>query len=403
MSLLFGFFSQAFSEEKKAKLIRVIKANCLRHLTNTWLGGGVKAEKQCLKSEFEKEKANKPDFLRDPTDLDTTMVSLSKGYSTGKDAYGKGLGEDFIAFRVAQKKEDYVYSMVQWDHGERMDFSTKGGKITFWNRPALVEWLRMCYFADPNVLRESMFINLTDKRSIRGFYIRSVINIKFTEKWTPLLCNSGSSCADAAPVIQAVEKACLIPSTSYIDTFYSRGFDVFCAFVTPGSYYAQWLTDYYNQEGEAGNGEMVKINQLFEDELFNLNNVSNRCVIEGRDTLLGAWLGGMLNTIRNGEGARYLKGGDMADLTEEYTETFRGSWATTNILESSIGSLKEIGRHIDNIPVAAAGDLAVAQQNNMFGSPDIKYLREKKRPTSEEGRPHRRELKRTKTPSGRFS
>lgn len=331
------------------------------------------------------------------------MVSLSKGYSTGKDAYGKGLGEDFVAFRVAEKKEDYVYSMVRWDHGERQDFSTKGGKITFWNRPALVEWLRMCYFADPNILRESMFINLTDERTINGFYSRSVINNKFTEKWTPLLCNIGSSCADAAPVIQAIEKACLIPSTSFVDTFYNRGYDVFSNFLTPGSFYAQWLTDYYNQEGEAGNGKMVKINVLFENELFNLENVSNRCVIEGRETLLRAWLDGMLNTIRNGEGARYLKDGDMDDLTEEYREAFRGSWATTNNLESSIGTIKEIGRHIDNIPVAAAGHLAVAQQNDMFGSPDIKYLRERKRPTSEEDRTNRREHKRTKTPSGRFS
>ena len=396
-----AYFLQALPQEKRESLTRVFKANCMRHLTNTFLGGGVKEEKATLKALYEEDEHTRPLYLRDPSDLNAFMVTLSKGVSTGKDTYGKGFGEDFKSFNKNRNYKGLVCPMDRWDHGQRMDFSTRGGKITYWMRACLVFWLRMCIFSEPNILRDSMFITLTDTKNITSIFVRAIVDCKFTARWTPLLCNTGKSCADAAPVIQAVHRACKIPEERYPVTFFAQNFDVFEEFNTPGSSYAQWLEHYKNQKGRTCDGKLVYINQAIDGEIFDPQELSNRSdeVREHRNILLSAWLKGMLHTIENGEAARYLEGGDMSNLAGDIKDAFDGSWATTNILEGAIGDLKHFGRRTDNSSVVTAGNLAVAQRNNMFGSPDAKYLRKRGRDADLNPKTQKRQ----RMESGRFT
>ena len=373
----------------------------MRHLTNAFLTGGVKEEKATLKALYEKDKETRPVYLRDPSDLNAFMVTLSKGVSTGKDTYGKGFGEDFKSFNKNRKYTGLVCPMDRWDHGQRMDFSTKGGKIIYWMRVCIVFWLRMCIFSEPNILQDSMFITMTDTKNISGTFIRAVVDVKFTDPWTPLLCTTGINCANAAPVLQAIHRACKIPEESFDETYFEESFDVFEEFYTPGSMYAEWREFYKNKKGKTCDGRIIFINQVIDAEIFDPREVSNRSeeVREHRSALLSIWLKGMLHTIETGEAKRYLEGGDMANLTDETKEAFDGSWPTTNILEGSIGNLKYNGRRTDNSSMVTAGNLAVAQRNNMFGSPDAKYSRKRSRGAGINRKPQKRQ----KEESGRFN
>jgi len=384
---------KALPQGKKEVLTRVFKANCMRHLTNTFLTGGVKEEKATLKALYEKDKETRPVYLRDPSDLNAFMVTLSKGVSTGKDTYGKGFGEDFKSFNKNRKYTGLVCPMDRWDHGQRMDFSTKGGKIIYWMRVCIVFWLRMCIFSEPNILRDSMFITMTDTKNISGTFIRAVVDVKLTNRWTPLLCTTGINSANAAPVLQAIHRACKIPEDSFDGTLFEESFGVFEEFNTPGSMYAEWRESYKNKKGKTCDGRIIFINQVIDAEIFDPREVSNRSgeVREQRNALLSAWLKGMLHTIETGEAKRYLEGGDMANLTDETKEAFDGSWPTTNILEGSIGNLKYNGRRTDNSSMVTAGNLAVAQRNNMFGSPDAKYSRKRSRGAGINQKPQKRQ------------
>ena len=370
------------------------------HLTNTFLANAVQEEKKTLKSLYEKVEEATPFFLREPSDVNGFMVSLSKGVSTGQDTYGKGFGEDFRSFNAKEEYDGLVLAMDRWDHGERMDFSTRGGKIVYWMRTRLVYWLRMCLFTEPNILRDSMFIFLTDTTNVTSTFIRAVIQCKFVERWKPLLCAKEVSCADAPAVLQATYRACFISPLSYETTFFSADFDVFSEFNTSGSRYRQWLEDHKNKTGRTFDGKIIKINEVIEREIYDPQEITNRseAVREHRCLLLQSWLKGISKAIENGEGARYLEGGDMASMTDEHKGAFKGTWSTTNILEGAIGDLKHVGRRTDNLPVAAASNLAVAQRNNMFGSPDEKYLQKK---CTDRATPRTTEKKRQKLSDGR--
>lgn len=350
-------------------------ADCVRHMVNTWLAGGERSEKSTLKGLYSQCDSDLPFYARDPSDLNASYLSISKGTCVGQEVYGKGFGRDFASFTKAEFAHVLILLFERWDHGQRQDWITLSGRTLYWMRPFLVSWLRNVFWKDANVLRDCLFITLTDEYHIAGTKVRALVHVKFTEPWTQLLCSSGKNCLDAAPVVQAVLKCCNIDKDRFNSTFLNRDWDAFGEFNTPGSQYAQWRINHNNEETTTHNGTRVLVNQVIEAELFDPKDPSNssEVVLETTIVLLEAWLAGMKNTLQNGQGKRYIGSGDMANPTPEQKAAFKDTWATTNTLEGGIGDLKHHDRRVDNISAQGASALAVASKNNLFGSPDAKY------------------------------
>ena len=83
----------AMSKEGQLRMVRTHGGNCWRHLVNTWIGGGEKAELAWLKTECEARLAAIPEVernrLRLQPGLGGVIRALAKFLGTGQGAYAK--------------------------------------------------------------------------------------------------------------------------------------------------------------------------------------------------------------------------------------------------------------------------------------------------------------------------
>ena len=130
------------SPEEKAKTGKIYVTNCQRHLSNTFLDGGAKAEMQMLDEFISTADIEAAKHLRCTTDINKLIHAYSKGLGEGQNRYGKGFGEAKRAMLVEECGEALYKTVQRTDKGTRMDSCTEAAMDMYHNRPYDVRALR---------------------------------------------------------------------------------------------------------------------------------------------------------------------------------------------------------------------------------------------------------------------
>ena len=128
----FGDSWATMSEAERDAETKTYGANCMRHLPNTWIAGGEKAELEWVKeaigasidelemSDVEKEKA------RLTPGVGGLVRAIAKEFGTGEDVYAKGEGEKvFTPWAESEHLEALVVHIERAEKGSRFDIATK--------------------------------------------------------------------------------------------------------------------------------------------------------------------------------------------------------------------------------------------------------------------------------------
>lgn len=378
------------------------KADCQRHLPNTYIKGATEEEKFVLVDAF-KEATENQDFsnvsyVRNPADMEAHLVALSKGFGTGMTVYGKGFGNvEWTAFVQSCCADEWIPYIQRHEKGVRMDAQTKAAKIAFWLCPFVIRCLQVVFWKKQNVLRDAMFVTWTCQETIGTAYARTVTDIKLTERWTFLFSANanGWSCVDIAAVHQAILLACETKKEDLPSTFLDQNWDAFAKFDGEGTHYRKWKEHRLEHEVTTFSGKKVHDVQILEAEVFNPQNPSNKSprVIEIRDRVIMAHLKGIKTKLVNGQGSRYVGDGDMANPTEEMIAVFKGTWLNQNMNESIFGGHKYIHSLFNNISNKASAAQALVQKNHLFSDGGTNYTASRKRKIVDGARPAKRARK----------
>lgn len=109
--------------------------------------------------------------------------------------------------------------------------------------------------------------------------------------------------------------------------------------------------------------------QMVRDEVYDPKDPTNAQTDALTKTALEVWCKGMLQTLTEGEGAKYVKGGKYGvdNQTETMKEHFRGTYRNTDKpCESYFGLLKFIKGSFANLSIESANAMAMARRNHLF-------------------------------------
>ena len=130
------------SADERAEVVKVYQTTCSRHLSNTFIDGGAKAEQQWLGGKLEEDLAA-PDAkaLRLSADVTALVRAVSKDVGEGIKLYAKGSGSKFRAWLEKHHAGALFMHVTRVDLGVRQDAKTEAAFALYYNRPIIVDFL----------------------------------------------------------------------------------------------------------------------------------------------------------------------------------------------------------------------------------------------------------------------
>ena len=322
----------AMSKEGKLRMVRTHGGNCWRHLVNTWIGGGEKAELAWLKTECEARLAAIPEVernrLRLQPGLGGVIRALAKFLGTGQGAYAKGEGNcAWSGYVESHYASALVLPFGRAERGSRMDFTTRCAVPIYMNRVPSLRFLGTAAFVKKeHILRDYLYSALLSRPNIAGLRARAIFDDKFTQ---PLLFWSASndldfSLLDLAPIADLTHAA-LARGAEDPAFLMDAAVDVYASMQEPA--YDRWRRRRDNRSAAAKDGTPFVVIRELRRELYTPQDPINQEVTPQTKAALQVWCGGALKTMVEGQGARYLRGGDLGvdNQTEEMKIDFKGT------------------------------------------------------------------------------
>ena len=357
-------------------------ANCFRHLPNTWISGGEKAETVWLKESIGAtiDALDMTDVEKEKARLNPGMAGVvraaAKEFGTGQDVYAKGEGLKVFKPWVEEHmvhKSRLIMRIERAEKGSRFDIATKAGFALYWNRPVLCEFLSTQPLGDVMILKDYLYAMLGCLENIACLRCRGIVHDKFTE---PMLFFGASeeldgwSVLDMAPVTDMV-RAALELGADDGTTWMKLEFDIFEDLDTGIDEYQQFKSDRLKlRRRSADKSKWYFYVSEVQSELYEPTDATNKQTDVLTAAALEVWCKGMLATLKGGEGAKYLTGGEYGidNQTEAMKRHFRHTYRNTDRpCESYFGILKYNLSLFTNMSVDCADAMAMAQRNHLFG------------------------------------
>ena len=133
---------QKMSATEREKITKVYQTTCTRHLSNTFLDGGAKAEQKWLAGKLEASLASaEAQALRVSPDVTALVRAVSKDVGEGIKVYAKGSATKFRAWLEKHHAGALYLKVERVDLGVRQDSKTDAAFAMYHNRPIIVAFL----------------------------------------------------------------------------------------------------------------------------------------------------------------------------------------------------------------------------------------------------------------------
>ena len=361
----------ALCEEEKTLATKLYGGNCHRHLANTWIDGGAKAEMAMLDQVISVEDVNLARFLRCTTDINKLIHAYSKGLGEGQNRYGKGFGEQKRAMLKEECGNELYMAVQRTDKGTRMDAATEAAFEMYHNRQYDVRALRVAVYTTSNVLRDNLLVMLTSRPVVGCLRARALVQDKFTyrycffaasetlERWGLLDMAPVADCARAMFVLMAQDPIAV--ATLEYDAFESLRATTpeYVAFLDKLDGYVKKSVD---QKTE------ISVYSEVRREIYTPIDADNVACTEIFLKAVSAWGKGMLGRLDEGWGKEYIRGGDYGvdKQTPEMKVAMQDSFRHTNIIEGLYGHQKYYTSIFDNVHPSNASGVVCSARDHIF-------------------------------------
>ena len=294
----------SMSPDEQDEASKLYGANCHRHLGNTWIDGGAKAEMRMLDEEIPARDTEAAKHLRCTTDVNKLIHAYSKGLGEGQNRYGKGFGE---AKRAMLKEEcgDALYQTVQrTDKGTRMDSCTEAAFDMYWNRKYDVQALKIAFYAKSNVLRDNLLVMLTSIPVIGCLRARAVVQDKFTIRHRFFAASSALEHWSVLEMAQVTDcaRAMFVLMTQDPEAVATEDYDGFASLRATVPEYDEWLAVLDDSKKKSVDGQTeIHVYREVRAEIYNPTDADNQKSTEVMLKAIKAWGEGMLKTLDGGE------------------------------------------------------------------------------------------------------
>ena len=168
----------ALDEETQDRLCKMYCFTCMRHLCNTFLDGGVAAEKTWLEPLLASTIAASPGVLRLSADVNKLFHALAKGLGEGIGLYGRGEGTHFRSWLGKNAPRVLYLALLRFDKGARMDGTTEAAFVVYFNRALIVRYLQTSLYSTSNLLRDNLYVTLSCSEIIATLRGRAAMHDK---------------------------------------------------------------------------------------------------------------------------------------------------------------------------------------------------------------------------------
>ena len=360
-------------DEARAEAVRVFLGTCEKHLYNTYLGGAMEAQTKALEMHFGEELRGISFVDRATLDMDKLARSIAKALGTGRDLYGKTIVvSDWLhVIKDLRSKDIYVPAFVRTERGARQDAQTEVGAIIYYLRPYILKALKPALDRGAeHLLRRHIYGELSSNCVVAAFASRAVLEFKLTRYMRFLVASKsvGWSCVDATKIHQAVLAACQIAPARYAETWLNADWHPFGELAKEVPEFMAHVKLLSDDEDTA----------TLEAEVFNPQDATNAAARGVAVVLLEAMLKGIRAKILAGQGARRVGDGDLANADAATAAAFKGSWATTCVLERIHAVVKAYLHRFNNLGVTPATAVAVACDNGLLPLVAAKFQKQRK-------------------------
>ena len=131
---------------------RVYTTTCSRHLSNTFLDGGARAEQTWLSAALDASLATDgAKALRLSADVTALVRAVSKDVGEGIKIYAKGSGAKFRSWLEKHHAGKLFIHVERVDLGVRQDSKTEAAFALYLNRPIIVDFLETVLYLKKEV------------------------------------------------------------------------------------------------------------------------------------------------------------------------------------------------------------------------------------------------------------
>ena len=332
-----AFESMPRAQQDKAG--RVYRANCHRHLGNTWLDGGAKQEQRWFEADnTDALGTGNAKRLRLTADVNKVIHAYGKGLGEGHSPYGKGFGEKRRAYIVEHHKKDLILTIERTDKGARMDACTRAAMVAYHNRPLEMQFMKNTTFAEGNVLRDNLYATFGSLPYIACLRARAIIEGKFTCRhrfFAAATALAGWSALDMARVTDmslAFFKLC----EEHPERAVLNDYDPYEELLNSVPAYKEYM-DALDKSTAKSVDKTVDIydTRAIRAELYAPVDADSIAATPKMLEALRAWGKGARNTIEKGQGARYLHDGELGvdNQTPEMMTAYADTYRHTNLIE----------------------------------------------------------------------
>jgi hypothetical protein len=325
------------SDDDKAKKVRVLGVNCFRHLPNTWLAGGEKKETELLKSLLATSLESlglseaEIDRARLTPGLNGVLRAASKEFGLGANTNAKGEGVKYWAPHCLETHPgELIIPLQRTEKGTRFDIMTRAANAIYFNVPRLMPFL------DPvsrtkHILKDYLYAMLGCDENLACLRARCILDDKFTEPFLffaaskELVDSNGNewSVCDLAPLVDMTVTALQMGITTPASWMVPE-YDIYAA-VTHEAY-AAWKQQRDELRAPSVDGTTRKddtayyVTRELRREIYAPAETTKERLQDTTEAGLVAWCTGMLDTLKNGNGARYCSGGGDIGADVQTTE-----------------------------------------------------------------------------------
>ena len=379
----------ALPEDAQEASGKIYGANCHRHLGNTWLDGGAKAEQKMLDALIPETDIAAARYLRCTTDVNKLIHAYSKGLGEGQNRYGKGFGEAKRAMLQEECAEALYMTVQRTDKGTRMDSCTEAAFDMYNNRMYDVQALGIAFYTNGNVLRDNLLVMLCSLPFVGCLRARALIHDKFTVRHRFFSASNSLehwSVLDMAPVSDC-SRAFFLLCAQDPESVATEQYDAFESLRSETPEYVAFLEKLQNTKKMSVDGKTEILAWVaVRKEIYQPAEKDNIACQDVFLKAVKAWGNGMLGRLDNGWGKTYIRGGDYGvdQQTPEMKVAMQDTWRNTNTVEGTYGALKMYGALFDNLSPANASAVMVSSQDHVFQRPALKHQHSGKRRVSDD-------------------